>query len=187
MEWVGGRADSLFPAPLAKAKQERSVLSQQGIYSPTIPSCTCPCALSLQEYIIFTCFTFHIITSVMNNTFVLCCLGKCGILEALNKTVKFYLQKDDYDRFGPSRQIAAQIFTTTCQTNTYFCGWKENEEILFSSSRVVGSYTDRLLSSWIRDSSITMKAQKVTPWRLELTIAPKEIENNAYVNFGGTT
>lgn len=39
--WVGGRTHSLFTAPLEKTKQERSVLSQHGIYSPTIPSCAC--------------------------------------------------------------------------------------------------------------------------------------------------
>ena len=31
-------------------------------------------------------------------------------LRALNKTLKFDLKKDDHDSFGPSRQIAAQIF-----------------------------------------------------------------------------
>ena len=31
-------------------------------------------------------------------------------LRALNKTLKFDLQEDDHDNFGPSRQIAAQIF-----------------------------------------------------------------------------
>ena len=31
-------------------------------------------------------------------------------LRALNKTLKFDLKKDDHDRFGPSRKIAAQIF-----------------------------------------------------------------------------
>ena len=41
--WVGGRTDSLFTAPLEKTKQERSVLSQHSIYSPTIPSCACKC------------------------------------------------------------------------------------------------------------------------------------------------
>ena len=30
-------------------------------------------------------------------------------LRALNKTLKFDLQKDDHDSFGPSRQIAAQF------------------------------------------------------------------------------
>ena len=31
-------------------------------------------------------------------------------LRALNKTLKFDLQKDDHDSFGPSRRIAAQYF-----------------------------------------------------------------------------
>ena len=31
-------------------------------------------------------------------------------LRALNKTLKFDLNKDDHDSFGPSRRIAAQIF-----------------------------------------------------------------------------
>lgn len=41
--WVGGRTDSLFTATQEKTKQERSVLSQHSIYSPTIPSCACKC------------------------------------------------------------------------------------------------------------------------------------------------
>lgn len=41
--WVGGRTDSLFTDPLEKTKQERSVLSQHSIYSPSIPSCACKC------------------------------------------------------------------------------------------------------------------------------------------------
>ena len=32
------------------SKKRVSVLSQHGIHSPTISSCTCPRALSLQEY-----------------------------------------------------------------------------------------------------------------------------------------
>ena len=35
---------------------------------------------------------------------------KAKFLRALNKTLKFDLQKDDHDSFGPSGQIAAQIF-----------------------------------------------------------------------------
>ena len=35
-------------------------------------------------------------------------------LPALNKTLKFDLKKDDHDSFGPSRQIAAQIFFRAC-------------------------------------------------------------------------
>ena len=31
-------------------------------------------------------------------------------LRALNKTLKFDLKKDDHNRFGPSRKIAAEIF-----------------------------------------------------------------------------
>ena len=33
-----------------------------------------------------------------------------NFLRALNKTLKFDYQKDDHDSFGPSKQIAAQIF-----------------------------------------------------------------------------
>ena len=32
------------------------------------------------------------------------------VLRALNKTLKFDLQKDDHDSFGLSRRIATQIF-----------------------------------------------------------------------------
>ena len=83
--------------------------------------------------------------------------GNAKFLRALNKTLKFDLQKDDHDSFGPSRQIAAKIFflkkSTMSQTNSIFvnrmdslCRRKKNEGILFSAEiRVVGSYTDRLL------------------------------------------
>ena len=45
-----------------------------------------------------------------------------NFLRALNKTLKFDLKKDDHDSFGPSRQIAAQIFfkSTMSQTNLIF-------------------------------------------------------------------
>ena len=63
--WVGGRADSLFTGPLAKTKEERSVLPQHGIYSPAIPLCTCLRALSLQERIIIHVFYFRISLRVL--------------------------------------------------------------------------------------------------------------------------
>ena len=76
-------------------------------------------------------------------------------MRALNKTLKFDLQKDDHDSFGPSRQIAAPIFFLKhYEPNKFdFCEWnglimspKKNEGILFFAEiRVVGSYTDRLL------------------------------------------
>ena len=58
---------------------------------------------------------------------------------------------------GPSRQIAFQIFFKThyepnkfdfCQCNGLIMSQKKNEGILFSAEiRVVGSYTDRLLTA----------------------------------------
>ena len=51
--WVGG---SLFTAPLAETKQEKSVLHQLGIYSGLLYPRAC--VLSHQEYIIFASFTF---------------------------------------------------------------------------------------------------------------------------------
>ena len=48
LTWVGEWVDSLFTASLVKTKQNR----------PTIPLCRYACALQLQEYIIFKCFTF---------------------------------------------------------------------------------------------------------------------------------
>ena len=78
-------------------------------------------------------------------------------LRALNKTLKFDLQKDDHDSFGPSRRIATQIFFKKhYEPNKFdFCEWnglivsqKKNEGILFGVEiQVVGSYTDRLLTS----------------------------------------
>ena len=76
-------------------------------------------------------------------------------LQALNKTLKFDLKRDDHDSFEPSRQIAAQIFFKKhYEPNKFnFCLWngvnfvaKKNEGILFPTEiQVVGSYTDRLL------------------------------------------
>ena len=75
-------------------------------------------------------------------------------LRALNKTLKFDLQKDDHDSFGPSRRIAAQYFLKkhwAKQIRFLLMEWanyvaEKNEGILFPAEiRVVGSYTDRLL------------------------------------------
>ena len=48
LTWAGGWVDSLFTASMVKTKQNR----------PTITLCRYACALLLQEYIIFKCFTF---------------------------------------------------------------------------------------------------------------------------------
>ena len=73
---------------------------------------------------------------------------------------------DDHDSFGPSRQIAAQIFLEKhYEPNKFdFCEWnglimslKKNEGILFSAEiRVVGSYTDRLLSLCITQAVLNL-------------------------------
>ena len=69
-------------------------------------------------------------------------------------TFKFDLQ-DDHDNFGPSRQIAAQIFFKKAlwakQIRFLLMEWanyvaEKNEGILFPAEiRVVGSYTDRFI------------------------------------------
>ena len=80
---------------------------------------------------------------------------------ALNKTLKFDLQKDDHDSFGPSRQIAAKNFFLKALWAKQIRFWLMegillmNEGILFSAEiRVVGSYTDRLLiANYVPSSS----------------------------------
>ena len=68
--------------------------------------------------------------------------------------LKFDLKRDDHDSFGPSREIATQIFlkSTMSQIQFLFMEWgnfvtEKNEGIPFSTEiQVVGSYTDRLLT-----------------------------------------
>ena len=71
--------------------------------------------------------------------------------------LKFDLKRDDHDSFGPSRQIATQIFFWKAlwakQIQFLFMElWgnfvaEKNEGIPFSMEiRVVSSYTDRLLT-----------------------------------------
>ena len=68
--------------------------------------------------------------------------------------LKFDLKRDDHDSFGPSREIATQIFFKKhYEPNSIFVYGmgnfvtEKNEGIPFSTEiQVVGSYTDRLLT-----------------------------------------